>query len=476
MRLSSEPARTHQPEPAPQQRLRDGGPGAPWRRAVAELAEEVRGWRFRAGALLRASRPGPAADPLAWLEGNPGEPRCYWRSREGGLTLAGLGAAVRLEAGSAAEQPQLLQRLHALADGRDELAFFGGFAFDDARADGRWRGFPAALALLPSIELRREPEGCRLSAHLLAETAEAFERRRERLLAALEGLAPPAETAAPPAPGAIRVVARRDDLDHGRCRERIEAILKRIAAGELHKAVLAREVELRFDAPLPAFATLRRWQQASRGSFCFAIEQGGQVFMGCSPERLFHREGGSVHTESLAGTVRRGATAAEDARLERSLHSDPKLVREHAWVTRFIRDELEPWASASDAGAEAGTLKLDRIQHRHLPIRATLKAGVGDGELLAALHPTPAVCGFPRRRARELITRYEAFERGWYSGVVGVVTPRSSELAVAIRSALVAGDRAWCYSGVGIVEGSDPDAEWRELEAKIEAFLTAVQG
>ncbi|MFP4079963.1 MAG: isochorismate synthase MenF, partial [Ectothiorhodospira sp.] len=259
------------------------------------------------------------------------------------------------------------------------------------------------------------------------------------------------------------------------CAGHIGAILERIRDGHLRKAVLARRVLLQLDHALPAFTTLQRLHAGSAGSFCFALERDGRFFMGCSPERLFSRMDRHVCTESLAGTVRRGETPEEDHRLERLLLDDPKLIHEHELVTRYVHDQIAPWVTRSETPDHPGVVKLDRIQHRYLPLCATLKSGVVDEQLLRTLHPTPAVCGFPRREARDLIVAREPVPRGWYSGTVGVISPRRSEFTVAIRSALVEAHRMMLYSGVGIVEGSCPETEWNELEAKIESFLSVVE-
>ncbi|WP_200191340.1 isochorismate synthase [Halorhodospira abdelmalekii] len=439
------------------------------------MLEQVREWELAPGELQRLVVPVAEADPVAWLHVNPWAERSYWSDRDQRLEIGGIGQAVCLSASTSAEYPQLLERAHALASAAD-AGLLCAFAFDEAPGRDHWHGFPAAVALLPAIELRREHRQLQLAVNLYAESAAEFVRHKTRLIELLGRLqAPPACISAEQSAG-VQVLLRRDELDYAACKAHILAILDEIEAGGIHKAVLARQVELQLAEELPAFATLARWQRISPGSFSFAIEYAGRLFMGCSPERLFRREGQEVLTESLAGTVRRGDTLEEDRSLEAALRNDAKLVREHDWVTRYIEGELTPWVTRTEAPAQAGVLKLDRIQHRHLPIRATLKEGVGDLELLQALHPTPAVCGFPRREAHELIARHERVQRGWYSGAIGVIAPRVSELAVAIRSVLVAGDRAWCYSGVGIVEGSDPEVEWQELEAKIESFLAAVKG
>ena len=446
---------------------------AAWSRALARLIEQVRDWQLQPGTLCRCSQKVPEMDMPTWLHSNPWAVRSYWSDRERRLEIGGIGTAIQLQANCADDFGNLLNHAHDLA-AQAGSSLICAFAFDEAPGRAHWRGFPAALALLPAVEMRREHGELQLAANLFAATESELAEQKRALIAILTKLHLPQRQDY--REHKLKVLERHDELDHASCKEHISAILREIAQGVIHKAVLARQVELRLTEQMSPFATLRRWQQISPGSFSFAIEHAGRVFMGSSPERLFRREGHEVLTESLAGTVRRGETQEEDLALDESLRHDAKLVREHDWVTRYIEGELAPWVVRTEAPEQAGVLKLDRIQHRHLPIRATLKEHIGDLELLRALHPTPAVCGFPRREAHALITRHERVQRGWYSGVIGVVAPQCSELAVAIRSALIAQDRAWCYSGVGIVEGSDPEAEWQELEAKIESFLAAVEG
>ena len=443
-----------------------------WRRAVAELMDRIQAYPDGERGLLRTTAPIPACDPLAWLEANPLARRCYWQDRDGARQIAGLGAAWQMDADTAPGYRPLLERAQHLA-GTSGAPVLSAFAFDSRSGEAEWAGFPAGLALLPAIALETTAEGQQLAAHLHAEDGDELRRHRAGLLALLHALRP-AEAAAATEPA--RIVARQETPGLSEHRARIAALLDDIEQGRIQKAVPARRVTLQLDRPLPAFATLRRWSALAGGSYTFAIEHAGRIFMGCSPEQLFRRSGHRVETESLAGTVRRGEGPEADAELAASLREDPKLVREHGWVTRYIHGQLAPWATAIEAPAEADVLKLDRIQHLQLPIRAELRPEVGDFELLQALHPTPAVCGFPRQPAQALIARREGFQRGWYSGVVGLLTGDGAEMAVAIRSALVGAEQAWCYSGAGVVQGSEAEAEWRELEAKIETFLAAVHG
>ena len=96
-------------------------------------------------------------------------------------------------------------------------------------------------------------------------------------------------------------------------------------------------------------------------------------------------------------------------------------------------------------------------------------------EIVAQLHPTPAVAGAARDVACAEIRRYESFERGLYAAPLGWVDYQgNSEFIVGIRSALINGDRARLYAGAGIVAGSDPDKELAEIQLKLQALLKAL--
>jgi len=98
---------------------------------------------------------------------------------------------------------------------------------------------------------------------------------------------------------------------------------------------------------------------------------------------------------------------------------------------------------------------------------------VGDGELVARLHPTPALGGSPRRAALDWLRRHEGLDRGLFGGLLGVLEPGGAELRVAIRGALLQGRNARLWAGAGLVPGSDPAREWEETEAKLGTLAAA---
>jgi menaquinone-specific isochorismate synthase len=115
-------------------------------------------------------------------------------------------------------------------------------------------------------------------------------------------------------------------------------------------------------------------------------------------------------------------------------------------------------------------LKLNQVQHLYTQCQGILKPDLTDADILPKLHPTPAVGGFPRTQALQLIEELEPFARGWYAAPVGWVGFDCAEFAVAIRSGLVDLDRLLLFAGAGIVIGSQPEAEWAEIENKIRHF------
>jgi isochorismate synthase EntC len=117
---------------------------------------------------------------------------------------------------------------------------------------------------------------------------------------------------------------------------------------------------------------------------------------------------------------------------------------------------------------------IGSIAHLATPIEATLPPHLSAFEVLAALHPTPAVAGTPREGALRWIAEHEP-DRGWYAGPIGWIDASgNAEVHVALRSALLVGSRAHAYAGCGVVNGSDPHAEYLETALKLAPMLTAL--
>ena len=120
-------------------------------------------------------------------------------------------------------------------------------------------------------------------------------------------------------------------------------------------------------------------------------------------------------------------------------------------------------------------MQLSNIQHLWTPIRANLPNSVHPLQILAQLHPTPAVAGVPCEEACHAIREWETLDRQLYAAPLGWVNGQGdSEFIVGIRSALINGDRARLYAGAGIVAGSDPAKELAEIQLKLQALLNTL--
>lgn len=268
---------------------------------------------------------------------------------------------------------------------------------------------------------------------------------------------------------------RRETGDY---RAAVARALERIAAGEFKKIVLARAQDLTANQALHPLRMLNGLRQRFPDCYAFSFAHGrGPSFIGASPERLVRVSRGKVETEALAGSMRRGASASEDAALAAALLRSEKEVREHRDVVDDIVARLRPLGLAPQFPATPHIRRLANVQHLHTPIEATLPDAVRLLDIIGAMHPTPAVGGSPREPALARIRELEGFPRGPYAGALGWLNARGGgEFFVGIRSGLVDGARARIFAGAGIVAGSTPEKEFAETELKFKAMLDALSG
>jgi menaquinone-specific isochorismate synthase len=247
---------------------------------------------------------------------------------------------------------------------------------------------------------------------------------------------------------------------------------KRIASSELHKVVLAREVLVRTEAPIDRVAVLDRLRQTYPGCMITSV----QGMVGASPELLVSRAGDIVRSHPMAGTTPRGGDPTTDARLAASLLASDKDRHEHQLTIDMVHDTLLPWCSYLDAEAEPSVVPVANVQHLATMVEGRLSSPPPSVlELVAALHPTPAVCGVPRDLAFATIAELEGFDRGRYTGPVGWVDGQGNgRWAVGIRSAEIDGTTARLFAGNGIVADSEPGTELAETRAKLQAVLSAI--
>ncbi len=431
-------------------------------------------------------------DPLRVFAAARGQERAYWEQPDAGFAFAGIGVAVTIEVEgpdrfAVAEQGWRALLDDALIAGANAPAaaplLVGGFAFEDAPAPApapapatRWAGFPAARLVVPTFRMTGTDAGCWLTTSVLVQPdddvdALALRLQTDRVLLIDDDALAGTGMAAP------RAVDVAEVPDGASWRESVAEVAAEIRAGCLEKVVLARMVEAESATAFDVVGTLERLRGAYPGCYVFAIGRAsGATFLGATPERLVELRGREVRAMALAGSVRRGGTPEEDATLAAGLAVNAKDRLEHALVVRGLRGALAGLCDSIAVPSVPERLTMPNVHHLYTPVSARLRAGCTLADLLAHLHPTPAVAGWPREAALDVIRAREPFDRGWYAAPVGWFgSGGDGEFAVALRSALVDGARAWLFAGCGLMGDSDPEGEYAESALKLRPMLAALR-
>lgn len=282
---------------------------------------------------------------------------------------------------------------------------------------------------------------------------------------------PPAQGIVPWPQGHLTVPASMDERAWADLvRQAVDAMRAQDSGAGLRKVVLARQIHLDAATPYPAMTLLHRLAAHSHAPYIYSCE--GMV--GASPELLVRRSGDEVVSEPTGGTIARHADPRRDEAQTTALLASVKDQVEHRYVADAVADRLAEVAKVERVAVRVvrfpTVAHLVTTVHGHLALPAPSAL-----ELVARLSPTPAVAGVPRGQALRHIREHEPFDRGQYGGPVGWMDRAGDgEWAIALRGAHVKGTRVTITAGAGIVEASDPQDEWRETEAKLQAVLALV--
>lgn len=465
----------------------------------------------RPGALTFIAVPAPLTSAAAIADAFRDQPRVAWTSGE--LALAGVGCARELRGTGVDRWAEIVRAALAIetagaviggelapvaalgvlgaAPGSGALGgarprFIGGAAFAPGAADrAPWTGFGDAWFVLPRWTYVRDGAHAHLVLAVDARDAANATRWHDELArhhAAFAALG------ARPQPALVEL--QRASV--AEWRHQVVAITSAIASGTCSKIVAARTATIALAGAVRAadlYAALDH-----RHADCIRVliqPPNAGALIAATPERLVRRDGELVWCDALAGT-RSIAAPGDDpgsaasaasvpgsrdriiAEASAELQASRKDRREHALVVEAIRAALADCADV-EAPDEPDVRTLRHVVHLHTPFRARLGEPRHVLELAARLHPTPAVGGTPREIAIDWIRSREPVARGWYSAPVGWFDlDGNGELAVAIRSGVLTGNRAHLWAGAGIVAGSDPDRELAETELKLRAMLGAL--
>lgn len=428
-------------------------------------------------------------DPLAVLHqiADPNQLHFYIEKPNQGEAIAAIDAAIKLKLQGSqrfCEAQAFIDSCLAntIATGDLYLPFSGphffcSFTFFDDRLNGN-SSFAPATVFLPKWQVACRKDSSVIVANLVIDSNSNLERLIAQTIQQLKSINSwvNKDFKQPGSAARHNYFKSRSIEEQNNYKDSVRSALESIRLNHINKIVLANALDVNLPTSFQQIDSLNNLRSLHPDCYIFSTSNGrGQNFIGASPERLIKIQNQELETDALAGSAPRGKTAAEDAYLANGLLRSDKERHEHRVVSNFIVDRLSNLGLTPQRLPLPCLLQLSNIQHLWTPIRAKVPAKVHPLEIVAELHPTPAVAGDPRDIAIEQIRRYENFDRCLYAAPLGWIDHRgNSEFIVGIRSALIDGRSAKLYAGAGIVIGSDPEKELAEIQLKFQALLKAL--
>lgn len=359
-------------------------------------------------------------------------PKFYFKPKDSCFFLAAFGAVEYVSNDAIASLPKKKKK---------HLRYFGGARFDETATPSlEWREFGKQTFFWPALEIHEEEKKFVYFVNNLKSPG----------LSRPNGVASkPNEECNSSVPDYVATV------ELGR-QQILNKNLKKVVIAHLEKITTEPKI-------LSSFFENSRNHMDPASIFVLAIKP-DIVFFGLSPEMLFTRRKRNLYTEALAGT--RSSIEEEFG---------PKEIDEQNIVVSFLHESLNNLCEEAVQVSDRSCVRAGNLFHLRTKFCAPIRDGLSDIDLLQALHPTPALAGYPKIEAVQSIRMLENFDRGFFGGPIGYFSHEKTELAVAIRSALFHKGTLHSYAGAGITEASDPDLEWREVQNKLN-FLRSVLG
>ena len=385
---------------------------------------------------------------------------------------------------------------HRPADVPELGAFWGGavgfFSYDMARyierlPHGPPRGVPAPDAvfvftgtMVIADNLRAQarvvhavPIGTDTSPATLRAAYDAAQREIDAVITRLRtGPSLPALDLDPNAAPAVG----RSNYQREKFLKDVSRIKEYIVAGDCFQALLARRIVVPHD--FDGTALYRAIRALNPSPYMYHLVLDGVELVGSSPELQVRVADSRVIVRPIAGTRPRGKDAADDDRMAAELLADDKERAEHVMLVDLGRNDV---GRVAEYGSVQVTelMVIERFSHVfHIvsQVEGQLPPDTSALQVFRATFPAGTMTGAPKVRAMEIIDELEPERRGPYAGAVGYIAygDRRMDLAITIRTCVIAGGEASIQAGGGIVADSIPENEWEETENKARAMLTAI--
>ncbi|WP_430784627.1 isochorismate synthase [Virgibacillus flavescens] len=408
--------------------------------------------------------------------------RTFWSNTAEDFTMVGVGTTYRIEAteNRFEETDQQWNRIREQAIIHNPyqkpgtgLVIMGGMTFDPSNTKtALWENFPESEFTVPTY-VYSNFEGkhyLTTNVHVSNEdnASELLTNINETINILLKN---------PVTDPVKAVIVDKQDVAPEKWKQTVKDATNEIKSSVIEKIVLSREIRIKLSCNADITAVVQDLLNTQTNSFVFAFERNGDCFVGATPERLVKIENDHLYSACLAGTAPRGETVEADDILANQLLNDDKNRSEHDFVVKMISEAINPYCTDIVIPEVPTVYPLKNLQHLYTPVTAEVRSNVSVFDIIGKLHPTAALGGVPRHESMEFIRNNELLDRGWYGAPVGWIDHNNnSEFAVAIRSGLLQGDTASLFAGCGVVEDSEPEAEYEETNIKLKPMLTVLGG
>ncbi|WP_088066412.1 isochorismate synthase [Gottfriedia luciferensis] len=410
--------------------------------------------------------------------------RFYWSNQENSLILTGIGTLVPFH-NSTEEQYSAIEKEwkrfgeqvyieHENCFGTGPLALGGFSFFDNYKNDQDWKEFGTSHFYVPKLMVTVTNEGTFITTNYEINDQTSLE---DLLLQYKEyddylerfGMKQPSFTQSE--------FIKKDEYEPNKWIQSVKNAIQKMKDEQLEKVVLNRTLNATFSAEVNSSKVIYELEATRNVNFIITYQLKDTVFISATPERLISKKNDTVSSMCLAGSAAKGKTREENAEAANWLLNSKKNNDEHAFVVNYIRETLKHYCNELSIPLKPRIMATKSLLHLFTPVEGTLLNHVSLFELIQALHPTPALGGFPKEEACKLIRDLEPVDRGWYGAPIGWIDLNTNgDFAVGIRSALIKGEKAKLYAGCGVVQDSKPEEEFFETGVKFLPMLNALGG
>lgn len=260
--------------------------------------------------------------------------------------------------------------------------------------------------------------------------------------------------------------------------QQVDTLKRHIQLGNIYEINYCIEfyAENAIISPLHTFAALCH---ISKAPYCALLKTGSTYIVCGSPELFLQKEGSRVWSKPIKGTIRRGSTPQEDETLKHTLFHSLKERTENVMAVDVARNDLSHFAQKGSVHVNKlyNIESFETVHQMVSTVSCDVREGVDFEQMLKATFPMASMTGAPKLRAMQLADEFEDFERGPYSGAMGLIAPNGDfELCVIIRSIFYNRDTRHLSVAVGgaITYLCDPEKEYEEALLKAQGMMRAL--